>query len=278
MRLELYTFALFLVLTPLNACVTAELLPETVDASASQERGSEADAESQALESNDPDGGETSAVSTGPVPLEGGQNDSTPDAVDAAPDADSSGTDEPDVQESDPVVDHSDAASDSGDSEAAAPETLADASDAQDEEAATNCVPLPESGRILVGGQLQLTSEQWHRPNGYGCDLPTSIGSSFPYALHVFCNTAVEGEFAISAVGQAYGDWSALADPVLFVYAGGELPQDAMSCLDFDDDSYGGGGALVDNLTVGAGERITVVVTSFNEDDTGYYEVEVEQN
>ncbi len=278
MRLELYPCAFLFALTLTNACVTADLLTETADESTQNERTSEADAEPSAPESNEHDAGGTDAISSGPVALEGTASDPDADASTAdASIADSTGADEvEDEEEPEPDVADDDVEDD--DVAVASPDTQDDVADEAESQAATNCVPLPQSGRILVGGQLQLTSDHWHRPNGYGCDLPTSVGSSFPYDLHTFCNTAGEGEFSISVAGQTYGDWSALADPVVFIYAGGELPDDTTTCLDFDDDSYGGGGALVQNLPVGAGELITVVVTSFYEDDSGYYEVEIEQN
>ena len=126
------------------------------------------------------------------------------------------------------------------------------------------CTPLPASGSATSSGDTSTTSLRWRRPLAGTCPATSfsSVATDVPQQTFVFCNEGAAGSFDLET--------SSLFDSYLVVYEGPAIPSDALMCLDGDDDS-GVDGALVSGLAVPAGGTIAVVVTGFDNSDSGEF-------
>jgi hypothetical protein len=141
------------------------------------------------------------------------------------------------------------------------------------------CVALPESGTLQMSGALAVSTPRWHPPRAHAGCPAGALGSFASVAHHrvVLCNLGAQArayELALDGVTEAPG--LTLADPVLVIYAGAELPADVRACLAADDDgSPAGSGALVANLTVPAGGTIALIATAGSNTIFGSYRLRI---
>lgn len=154
-----------------------------------------------------------------------------------------------------------------------AADTTADTASEPDE-GSGDCEPLPTSGTLpLLGDNTPPPS--WHRPfsdcTGYSA-LATDVG----YGLHVLCNTGASANFDLYVDGEDEDASLTNADPFVHIYAGDGYPADPLDCLAADDDGQNVvGGSLVSDLSVAAGARITVIVSSFDLGEEGTYQLRI---
>jgi len=130
------------------------------------------------------------------------------------------------------------------------------------------CTPLPASGSASSSGDTSTTGARWRRPLAGTCPATSysAVATDVPQQTLVFCNEGPAGTFDLEV--------SALFDSYLVVYDGAAIPADPLVCLDGDDDS-GIDGALVSGLAVAAGGTIAVVVTGFDNSDSGPFTLAV---
>ncbi len=130
------------------------------------------------------------------------------------------------------------------------------------------CTPLPASGSATSSGDTSATGLRWRRPLAGTCPATSfsSVATDVPQQTFVFCNEGAAGTFDLEV--------TALFDSYLVVYDGPAIPSDPLMCLDGDDDS-GLDGALVSGLAVAAGGTITVVVSGFDNSDSGAFTLAV---
>ena len=127
------------------------------------------------------------------------------------------------------------------------------------------CTALPATGSLALMGTTT-GGPTWERPLATTCPATgySASGTAVPYATHVLCNEGASGTFDLRVSGS-------ISDSYLVVYDGSAIPADDLACIEGDDDSGGSSQALVTGLPVTAGQRITVVVSGFDNADFGAY-------
>ncbi|MCB9603732.1 MAG: hypothetical protein H6722_12210 [Sandaracinus sp.] len=133
----------------------------------------------------------------------------------------------------------------------------------------TGCSSLPTTTVVIEG--TTSGAPRWERPFADGCPATSysAAGSSVPRTEHFFCNDGgAAGVFDFELSG-------AIDDSYLIVYDGLGIPANDFLCLASDDEGGSDNQAAVRGLAVGAGARITVVVTGFGNSDWGSYQLAV---
>jgi hypothetical protein len=117
---------------------------------------------------------------------------------------------------------------------------------------------------MVVAGTLA-AGPTYNRVTG-DCAGASSVGTAVFYRAHVFCNTGAARDFDF---GLAPSATSGIADPFVTVYAGtGSVS--SLTCMTSDDDG-GGAPASLATASIPAGATITVVASTFDNDDVGGY-------
>lgn len=140
-------------------------------------------------------------------------------------------------------------------------------------------IDLPEPGSsTTISGELTATSPTWLRPIGT-CNSLSGINSDCSWEGYVLVNG--QGRritLTINAYASGTGDGT-LRDTMLFLYGGGWLPHDPLSCLASDDDSGEGRDAMIESVELAPDEPYYLVVSSFYglvaDDHLGSYELEI---
>jgi hypothetical protein len=142
----------------------------------------------------------------------------------------------------------------------------------RDDAGPVTCTPLPATGTETSSGDTSLTALRWLRPLAGTCPATSfsSVGTDVPYQAFVFCNEGADGTFDFEV---AASPW----DSYLVIYDGPAIASDALQCLEGDDDS-GVDGALVSGLSIAAGQTVTVVVSGFDNSDSGTFTLDVTRN
>ncbi|MFO0714376.1 MAG: hypothetical protein U0353_31335 [Sandaracinus sp.] len=135
------------------------------------------------------------------------------------------------------------------------------------------CTALPATGSTATTGDTTITGLTWERPLATTCPASdfSTVGTAVPYQFFTFCNEGVDGTFDF-VVDSAF-------DSYLVVYDGGMIPADPLMCLDGDDDSGPtGSNAQVSALPVAMGGVVTVVVSGFDNADSGAFTLTATRN
>ena len=136
-------------------------------------------------------------------------------------------------------------------------------------EGLTNAFLVPDPGVPATReGELDEDDESWHRPDGACLEVDRA---DFPYDGYVLVNHT-DSPVLVNIIVQAGSTGMGThEDPMLFVYRTDELPDDELSCVASDDNSYGGRDCFV-QIELASRESYLIVVTSFNDDnsDTAY--------
>ncbi len=139
---------------------------------------------------------------------------------------------------------------------------------------------MPTSGPLDIDGELiAADSPQWDLPNFINCTIVGDSEDLALYATYVFCNTGLTDTWDI----QAYGgnddeDAYTLGSVAVFAYEGDGFPADPLACIDEADNHPAGENALLPAVEVEAGERITVIVSSFSYVIDGTFRLTVSPN
>lgn len=137
----------------------------------------------------------------------------------------------------------------------------------------STCAPLPADGHLVVDDELSAAdSPQWDLPNFDDCTIPAS-GLAL-YASHVFCNAGPTRAFEIQAEGGLDDDTLTLGAVAVFAYQSDGFPPDTQDCID-ESDNHPDGGAILPDVTVGSGGRLTIIVSSFSDVIDGTYRLVV---
>ncbi len=143
------------------------------------------------------------------------------------------------------------------------------------------CIALPLSGALNLAGD-STTAPTWNRPDrGSAPACPYTARHPAHTAVHrdvwVLCNPSSSARRWDIAMGGADDDLRLThPDPLLFVYTGAPIaPEDELGCL-ADADDYGfSTGALIPNLQLPAGGRISVYAGGYANDSFGTYRLQL---
>lgn len=149
------------------------------------------------------------------------------------------------------------------------------------DDAALPCIALPLSGVLNLAGD-STTAPTWNRPDrGSAPSCPYTARHPAHTAVHrdvwVLCNPSSSARRWDIAMGGADDDVRLThPDPLLFVYTGAPIaPDDELSCLADADDFGFSTGALIPNLQIPAGGRISVYAGGYANDSFGTYRLQL---
>lgn len=149
------------------------------------------------------------------------------------------------------------------------------------DDAALPCIALPLSGVLNLAGD-STTAPTWNRPDrGSAPSCPYTARHPAHTAVHrdvwVLCNPSSSARRWDIVMGGADDDLRLThPDPLLFVYTGAPIaPEDELSCLADADDFGFSTGALIPNLQLPAGGRISVYAGGYANDSFGTYRLQL---
>lgn len=143
------------------------------------------------------------------------------------------------------------------------------------------CIALPLTGAVTLAGD-STTAPTWHRPDrGSAPACPYTARHPAHTAVHrdvwVLCNPSSSARRWDIAMGGVDDDIRLThPDPLLFVYSGAPIaPDDELACLADADDFGFSTGALIQNLELPAGARISVYAGGYANDSFGTYRLQL---
>lgn len=149
------------------------------------------------------------------------------------------------------------------------------------DDAALPCIALPLSGVLNLAGD-STSAPTWNRPDrGSAPSCPYTARHPAHTAVHrdvwVLCNPSSSARRWDIAMGGADDDVRLThSDPLLFVYTGAPIaPDDELSCLADADDFGFSTGALIPNLQIPAGGRVSVYAGGYANDSFGTYRLQL---
>lgn len=149
------------------------------------------------------------------------------------------------------------------------------------DDAALPCIALPLSGVLNLAGD-STSAPTWNRPDrGSAPSCPYTARHPAHTAVHrdvwVLCNPSSSARRWDIAMGGADDDVRLThPDPLLFVYTGAPIaPDDELSCLADGDDFGFSTGALIPNLQIPAGGRVSVYAGGYANDSFGTYRLQL---
>lgn len=252
-------------LTTFAAC--ADVLDDS-DADAGAE-DVQSDRQRTVPDAGDDDAGDTASddAGTGGDVAEDGTEDASADAAqevveDVAEEvSEDAGTDGGDV---------ADATDAGGDDTADGVDTTDTGTDAD----TSGCTVLPTGSPLTLDRELTAGSSlEWMVPNWNNCTIPNNDPDDRGlYLVDVFCNTGATRSFDFQGIGGRDDDTFTLGGVAIYAYDSDGYPSDIHDCIDQSDNHNDEGGVL-SNITVDAGERITIVTSSFSEVLDGTYQI-----